>query len=164
MIDDLQSLKEAKSIIKNVDKISLTVCNVIDVAQAIWNSHEDPIYRKAASQCYSELSSFISEINKNPLIAKSIQNVIENKEIFNKLTREEKMVCIKLYNEFIRDGVYLSPEVKDKVMKLQSEIDNLGNQFQMNIYTRVPFFELPKDIVRLIPPALSIYLHPISFF
>lgn len=104
-------------------------------------------------------------MNKNPLIAKSTQNVIEDKNKFNSLTREEKMVIIKLNNEFIRDGVYLSPEIKKKVTQLQSEIDDLGNQFQMNIYTRVPFFELPKDVVRFIPPSLSnIYLHPISFF
>jgi len=84
------------------------------------------------------------DISLNEKLFERVKSVYENREKFN-LTPEESKLLEDDYLDFIRSGIGLSPEDKDKLRKLNSELSLLGVKFGQNLLAETNGFTLVID-------------------
>jgi peptidyl-dipeptidase Dcp len=84
------------------------------------------------------------DISLNEKLFERVKSVYENRDKFN-LTPEENKLLEDQYLGFIRNGIGLSPEDKDKLRKLNSELSLLGVKFGENLLGETNAFTLVID-------------------
>lgn len=84
------------------------------------------------------------DISLNEKLFERVKSVYENRDKFN-LTPEESKLLEDQYLGFIRNGIGLSPEDKDKLRKLNSELSLLGVKFGENLLAETNSFTLVID-------------------
>lgn len=62
--------EEMTKIVKNLDRLSDTLCSVIDIAEFVRNAHPDPKIMDAANQAYGDLCSYMNTLNTDTRIHK----------------------------------------------------------------------------------------------
>ena len=95
-----------------------------------------------------ELSPLISkhrdDISLNEKLFEKVKSVYENRDKFN-LTPEESKLLEDQYLGFIRNGIGLSAEDKEKLRKINSELALLGVKFGENLLAETNDFTLVID-------------------
>lgn len=84
------------------------------------------------------------DISLNEKLFEKVKSVYDNREKFN-LTPEESKLLEDQYKGFIRNGIGLSPEDKDKLRKLNSELSLLSVKFGENLLAETNSFALVID-------------------
>ena len=84
------------------------------------------------------------DISLNEKLFEKVKSVYDNKEKFN-LTPEESKLLEDQYLGFIRNGIGLSPEDKDKLRKLNGELSLLSVKFGENLLAETNSFALVID-------------------
>ncbi|MBA4321192.1 MAG: peptidase M3, partial [Odoribacter sp.] len=120
-----------------LDKVSgafgiLIGANINDSLQAI-NKELSPLQTKHRD-----------DISMNEKLFKRVQTVFDNKDKFD-LSDEEKKLLADTYKGFVRSGAALSPEDKDKLRKINSELSMLSVQFGENVLSETNGFKLVID-------------------
>jgi len=110
----------------------LTGANTNDSIQAL---------QREMSPLFSKHSD---DISLNEKLFERIKSVYENREKFN-LTPEESKLLEDQYLGFIRNGIGLSPEDKEVLRKLNSELSLLGVRFSENLLAETNAFTLVID-------------------
>jgi intermediate peptidase len=54
---------EMRKVVKNLDRLSDTLCSVIDIAEFVRNAHPDPSIMEAANKAYGDLCSYMNMLN-----------------------------------------------------------------------------------------------------
>lgn len=62
--------EEMTKIVKNLDRLSDTLCSVIDLAEFVRNAHPDPHIMEAANKAYGDLCSYMNTLNTDVRIHK----------------------------------------------------------------------------------------------
>lgn len=62
--------EEMSRIVKNLDRLSDTLCSVIDIAEFVRNAHPDEHVMEAANKAYSDLCSYMNTLNTDTRIHK----------------------------------------------------------------------------------------------
>lgn len=60
--------EEMSRIVKNLDRLSDTLCSVIDMAEFIRNAHPDQVIMEAANKAYGDLCSYMNTLNTDTRI------------------------------------------------------------------------------------------------
>lgn len=55
--------EEMRKVVKNLDRLSDTLCSVIDMAEFVRNSHPDEAVMEAANKAYGDLCSYMNTLN-----------------------------------------------------------------------------------------------------
>lgn len=56
-------VEEMRKVVKNLDRLSDTLCTVIDMAEFVRNAHPDGIIMEAANKAYGDLCSYMNTLN-----------------------------------------------------------------------------------------------------
>jgi len=54
---------EMRKVIKNLDRLSDMLCNVIDLAELVRSAHPDPVWTESANEAYETLCEFMAVLN-----------------------------------------------------------------------------------------------------
>jgi peptidyl-dipeptidase Dcp len=84
------------------------------------------------------------DINLNDSLFLRVRAVYENREKLT-LTDEERKVLDDMYKSFVRSGAALSPEDKEKLRKINTELSVLSVQFAENLLAETNGFKLVID-------------------
>ncbi len=84
------------------------------------------------------------DISLNEKLFERVKAVYENRDKFD-LTPEESKLLEDQYLGFIRNGIGLSPEDKEKLRAINSELSLLGNKFGENLLAETNDFTLVID-------------------
>ncbi|CAH0478649.1 unnamed protein product [Peronospora belbahrii] len=140
--------------LRTLDDISNVICSVIDAAELCRNVHPNEKFRLAASECFTDLSNFIQNLNADVELYRSLKMVTEDKVGMESFTPEQKRMGILLRNEFERDGIHLSRADRQRVVSLQNEITELGMQFQSTMHSARNYVEMPAKLIRGLPHCI----------
>ncbi|DAZ94936.1 TPA: hypothetical protein N0F65_012653 [Lagenidium giganteum] len=152
--NDIHTSPRGLQTLQLLDDISNTICSVIDAAELCRNVHPDESYRNAASECFTDLSDFIQNLNTEVELYQALRDVTENSELMATFTEEQKRMAILLRKEFERDGIHLSHYERKRVIALQNEITRLGMQFQQTMYTAREFIDVPEKVMKSLPHGI----------
>ena len=64
-ITNANTKEELRKVVKNLDRLSDTLCSVIDTAEFVRTSHPDPKFAQAANWAYEYLCSYMNVLNTN---------------------------------------------------------------------------------------------------
>uniref|UniRef100_A0AAV1UUX5 Peptidase M3A/M3B catalytic domain-containing protein n=1 Tax=Peronospora matthiolae TaxID=2874970 RepID=A0AAV1UUX5_9STRA len=141
--------------LRTLDDISNVICSVIDASELCRNVHPDENFRRAASECYTDLSNFIQTLNTDVELFQSLKTVMEDKIATESFTPEQKRMGTLLRNEFERDGIHLPRADRQRVISLQRDITQLSMQFQSTMYKAREYVEMPAKYMRGMPHSIT---------
>ncbi|KAG2764254.1 Mitochondrial intermediate peptidase [Phytophthora cactorum] len=141
--------------LRTLDDISNAICSVIDAAELCRNVHPNENFRRTASECFTELSDFIQNLNADVELYRALKTVTEDKIGMKSFTPEQRRMGILLRNEFERDGIHLSRSDRQRVISLQNVITQLSMQFQSTMYSAREYVEVPAKLIRGMPHSIT---------
>lgn len=95
-------------LIQQVDDISDTLCQVLDVAELCRSTHADAAFREAADHTFNELVYYLEErMNTNPDLYIALRRVAEDAQLMASCTPEQSRMVSSLMAEFEGDGIHL---------------------------------------------------------
>ncbi|KAE9212451.1 Mitochondrial intermediate peptidase [Phytophthora fragariae] len=141
--------------LRTLDDVSNAICSVIDAAELCRNVHPNENFRRAASECFTELSDFIQNLNADVELYRALKTVTEDKIGIKGFTPEQRRMGILLRNEFERDGIHLSRSDRQRVISLQNDITHLSMKFQSTMYSAREYVEVPAKLIRGMPHSIT---------
>ena len=133
--DPSTNLTQARTLLFRLDRISQTVCNVIDAAELCRSVHADPHWREAAHQAFGVVADYIAQLNSDAdLYHALVEQVTRHRTtILNQLSQEEVRLAILLQQEFERDGIHLPEAQRAMVRTMVGHVTELESLFQRNL-------------------------------
>ncbi|CEG46451.1 mitochondrial intermediate [Plasmopara halstedii] len=141
--------------LRTLDDISNAICSVIDAAELCRNVHPNENFRQAASECFTDLSDFIQNLNADTNLYQSLKSVTENTITMNSFTPEQRRMGILLRQEFERDGIHLSRSDRKRAISLQNDITQLSMQFQSTMLSARDYVDVPAKFIRGLPHSIT---------
>jgi peptidyl-dipeptidase Dcp len=121
---------------------------LLEKVQRAWGPLSGANTNDSIQALQRELSPLFSkhrdDISLNEKLFERVKSVYENRDRFN-LTTEENKLLEDQYLGFIRNGIGLSAEDKEKLRKLNSELSLLGVKFGENLLAETNAFTLVID-------------------
>ncbi|KAH7482113.1 hypothetical protein KRP22_012345 [Phytophthora ramorum] len=152
---ELAALPPGLQTLRTLDDVSNAICSVIDAAELCRNVHPDENFRRAASECFTDLSDFIQNLNADVELYRALKTVTEDKVGMQSFTPEQRRMGILLRNEFERDGIHLPRADRQRVISLQNEITQLSMKFQTTMYSAREYVEVPAKLLRGMPHSIT---------
>ncbi|KAG5189119.1 putative mitochondrial intermediate peptidase [Tribonema minus] len=119
--------------LRDLDRISNTICGVIDAAEFARNVHADPAFREAAEETFDALSGYIQDLNTDSSLHAVLQSMTSCDASMAGFTEEQRRTATLLQSEFERDGIHLPAQERAAIAALQGEILRLETAFNTNI-------------------------------
>lgn len=135
LLEDMRNDKSVRgltSYVMKLDRLSDTLCRVIDLCEFIRSSHPISSFVEAAQSCHEEMFEFMNILNTDVELCETLRKVLNDPEILNKLSQEEIKVGRILLEDFEKSGIYMEPEVRDQFISLSQEISLVGQEFINN--------------------------------
>ncbi|KAI8575424.1 hypothetical protein K450DRAFT_180861 [Umbelopsis ramanniana AG] len=123
---------EMRKVVKNLDRLSDTLCCVIDMAEFIRNAHPDRTILDAANNAYSTLCSYMNTLNTDTRLHKVLSMVMRDQTIVAQFTPDEIMTAKVFLRDFEKSGIHLPNEQRSQFVGLCDEIIQLGRAFVQN--------------------------------
>ncbi|ODQ67097.1 zincin [Nadsonia fulvescens var. elongata DSM 6958] len=142
---------ELKDNIKRLDRLSDTLCQVIDLAEFVRMAHPDSGFVSTAQECHEEMFDFMNQLNTNTELCNQLSDIMKTPEILKLLTDEEKVVGKLLLEDFKKSGVYLAEETRDLFVQLSNHISVVGQKFLNEIGPAKYTVKVPAKSLKGLP-------------
>ena len=127
-VSDNHDQMSGPSIIKAFDRLSDTLCSVLDLAEFVRNSHPSKEFIDAAETAYGILYEFMSTLNTHTGLFAALNGIQSNSTRLESLNTQEKAVLDVLLADFYRSGVHLNQQSRQEFITLSSEINKAERQ------------------------------------
>ncbi|KAI8098999.1 uncharacterized protein BX664DRAFT_288849 [Halteromyces radiatus] len=148
-------LEEMQRVVKNLDRLSDTLCIVIDLAEFLRNAHPDPILLDAANKAYTDLCTYMNTLNTDTRIHKVLAQVLENKAIVSQFTPDEHAAAIVFLRDFEKSGIHLPDKQRNQFVELSDRIIQLGREFIQRNPRGISQIKIAKQDLDGVGPSLS---------
>jgi len=146
-IEAIVNSKEAptfKNTVVALDNSGSLIAKVNAVFSHLAEANTTEGLQKIAEEIAPMLAKNNDDINMNPALFKKIKAVYDKKTSL-KLEGEDLRLLEKLYKDFVRGGANLTPENKEKLRKINSELSLLTVNFGNNLLKETNAFQLVID-------------------
>lgn len=126
------------------DRSGRLLRKVSPVFYGIASAQSSPEILKLQTEMSPILSKHRDEIQMNPLLFTRIKTIYDNKDKYV-LTQEQKTLLIKIYEDFVREGVTLSKEDQTHLKQINEQISVLQTQFGQNLLSETASYQLIID-------------------
>lgn len=110
------------AVIKAFDRLSDTLCCVLDLAEFVRNSHPDERYVQAAEAAYDILYGFMNTLNTHTGLFAALSHISNSPDRFRVLNAQERAVLDVLLADFYRSGVHLDEVSRTNFVRLSTQI------------------------------------------
>ncbi|RLN02960.1 hypothetical protein BBJ28_00000930 [Nothophytophthora sp. Chile5] len=117
-------------------------------------------FRQAASDCFTDLSDFIQNLNADVELYRALQTVTKDDAVMRTFSPEQRRMGVLLRKEFERDGIHLPLTERQRVIALQNDITQLSMQFQTTMYSARDWVEVPASLIRGLPHSITSVCEP----
>lgn len=138
-------------VIKAFDRLSDTLCSVLDLAEFVRNAHPDTRYIEAAEQAYGILHEFMNTLNTHTGLFAALSHISRTPERLGQLNDQEVAVLEILLADFYRSGVHLEEATRAKFVELSTEIAHA----ERKAFT--DYSPLRKELLLAVPAAKGLW-------
>ena len=121
--------EERCSIPHTLDRLSDSLCRLLDVADFVRSTHPDNSWRQASTRAYAMLFEFMNVLNTTPDLKFKLEGALGDPDIKARWNDEEKMVTQILLKDFSKSAIDLPDEKRQAFVDLSNRISQLGTQF-----------------------------------
>ncbi|CCX34344.1 hypothetical protein FPQ18DRAFT_275250 [Pyronema domesticum] len=150
-----QTHDELAMVVQDLDRLSDLLCRVIDMADFVRASHPDQRIIYAAHNAYGAMFEYMQVLNTTTGLYESLKKVLETPEVLSRLNQEEKVVANILYADFEKSGINLPANVRNRWVKLMSEIADLGSQFANGVKPAEEYVEFSSYELKGMDPVVA---------
>jgi len=112
-----------------------------NVFSAVNSANTDNVIKEAKKIIAPELTAHRDEINLNTILFNRVKVIFEQKDTIN-LSPEEMRLLIETYKNYIRAGVNLEGQNKERLKEINKRISELSTAFGDNLLEETNAFEL----------------------
>ncbi|KAI4138094.1 MAG: hypothetical protein L6R39_006967, partial [Caloplaca ligustica] len=123
------TVQEQRLIPKILDRLSDSLCRVLDMADFVRSTHPDVGFQESSSEAWSMLYEFMNVLNTTPELKIRLENALDDPNVGAAWTEEEKMVARILLKDFSRSAIDEDDEKRQAFVELSTRISQLGTQF-----------------------------------
>ncbi|KAL8701730.1 MAG: hypothetical protein Q9224_000366 [Gallowayella concinna] len=124
------STREERCLIPQLlDRLSDSLCRVLDMADFVRSTHSDDIWRQASTQAYAMLFEFMNVLNTTPNLKTQLESARGDPDIEAVWNDEEKMVAKILLTDFSKSAIDLPDDKRQAFVDLSNQIRQLGTKF-----------------------------------
>ncbi|KAI7850975.1 hypothetical protein BDC45DRAFT_546392 [Circinella umbellata] len=120
---------EMRRVVKNLDRLSDTLCSVIDLAEFLRNAHPGEETMEAANKAYMDLCFYMNTLNTDTRMHKVLAQVLADQTIVKEFTPDEHAAAIVFLRDFEKSGIHLPTKQREKFVELSDRIIQLGREF-----------------------------------
>ncbi|GMM27743.1 metalloendopeptidase [Martiniozyma asiatica (nom. inval.)] len=121
------------SYIRDLDRLSDMLCRVIDLCEFIRVAHPNSSFVKVAEDSHNIMFEYMNVLNTSFGLFKRLDDIVKNEQIWNSLSDEEKSVGKLLHLDFLKSGINMNDETKNKFIELSSYIALIGQEFNNGV-------------------------------
>lgn len=123
------SVEDYKSIPRDMDRLSDSLCRVLDVAEFVRATHPSASFQKAAGDAFSTLFEYMNILNTSTGLNSQLRKAVASPEITSAWGEEEKIVARNLLKDFSKSAIDLPQKQRERFVELSSTISQLGTTF-----------------------------------
>ncbi|KAI4121579.1 MAG: hypothetical protein LQ338_006289, partial [Usnochroma carphineum] len=121
--------EEQRLIPKLLDRLSDSLCRVLDMADFVRATHPDAGFQEASTEAWSMLYEFMNVLNTTPELKIKLENALNNPIVNAKWTEEETMVARILLKDFSKSAIEAPDGRRRAFVELSSRANQLGTKF-----------------------------------
>lgn len=122
-------MEDYKSIPRDLDCLSDSLCRVLDIAEFVRATHPSASFRKAAGETFITLFEYMNILNTTTCLNSQLQKAMTSPEIVESWGEEEKIVARNLLKDFSKSAIHLPREQRERFVELSNTISQLGTSF-----------------------------------
>ncbi|KAI9254026.1 peptidase family M3-domain-containing protein [Sporodiniella umbellata] len=138
---------EMRKVIKNLDRLSDTLCSVIDLAEFLRNAHPDKAIQDSVHQAYSDLCSYMNTLNTDTRIHGILAQVLADKPLVSKLSTAEHKSALVLLHDFEKSGIHLPDKKRKEFVRLSDLVIHLGREFVQQNPHAIQKVKIPLSMI-----------------
>lgn len=150
------------SVLQKFDDLSDRLCGVLDTAELCRNVHPEPDFVMAAHEAYEQVTTVIQHLNADrsiydPLSALYEQHQHALKSHLHsqlKLSQEDAIMVKSLKEDFERGGIHLPQAQRDRLIKIQQQINTIGSKFSSTETQEPPVIQFPSRKISNLPEKI----------
>ncbi|PWN39321.1 zincin [Ceraceosorus guamensis] len=121
--------QELKGVVRLLDRLSDTLCRVIDACELIRNVHPDAQWAESANDAYEQLCHYMNVLNTSRPLYDAVSLVLADASLRASLSPEALSVGQAFQKDFEKSGIHLQEASRKKFVDLSSDLVRLGRQF-----------------------------------
>ncbi|KAL8724549.1 MAG: hypothetical protein Q9166_007891 [cf. Caloplaca sp. 2 TL-2023] len=114
---------------QTLDRLSDSLCRVLDLADFVRSTHPDDTWRQASTQAYAMLFDFMNVLNTTPDLKTKLESTLGDPDIEARWHDEERMVAQILLKDFSKSAIDLPDNDRQAFVDLSNQISQLGTKF-----------------------------------
>ncbi|VVT44512.1 uncharacterized protein SAPINGB_P000441 [Magnusiomyces paraingens] len=123
------TVRDGGDLVRTLDRLSDTLCQVIDLMGCVRAAHPAPGFQAAAQQAHETMFEYMNVLNTSVELYDRLAAVFEDPEKVAKLSAEEDSTGRLLLADFEKSGIRLDPETRTKFVQLMNVISVMGQEF-----------------------------------
>ncbi|KAL8943441.1 MAG: hypothetical protein Q9216_001079 [Gyalolechia sp. 2 TL-2023] len=123
------SVEDRRRIPIVLDRLSDSLCRVLDMADFVRATHPDIGFQQASTQAYAMLYEFMNVLNTTPDLKTQLEDALNDPNISAMWSEEERTVARTLLEEFSKSAIESSDENRQAFVELSSRVSQLGTTF-----------------------------------
>lgn len=127
------TMEDYKAIPRDLDRLSDSLCRVLDIAEFVRVTHPDDRFQKAANEAYAMLFEYMNILNTMTGLNEKLQKAMATPEISVAWSEEEKTVATVLLRDFSKSAIDMPQDKREKFVALSTHISQLGTTFVSNM-------------------------------
>ncbi|KAI4093343.1 MAG: hypothetical protein LQ344_002931 [Seirophora lacunosa] len=148
------SVEEQRLIPKVLDRLSDSLCRVLDIADFVRATHPDAAFRDAATDAYNMLYEFMNVLNTTPDLKIRLETALNDPTVSARWTDEEKMVAQMLLKDFAKSAIEASDEKRHAFVELSNRVRQLGTEFMQGIRPESSTISLSNRQLKGVDPCV----------
>uniref|UniRef100_T1P7J4 Peptidase family M3 n=1 Tax=Musca domestica TaxID=7370 RepID=T1P7J4_MUSDO len=152
LIQEAISPNRKRKMVQIFDELSDSLCKVADLSEFIRVAHPQSKYAQAAEDACISISGIVEHLNTHKTLFMALSNVAHNGDIVP-TTDVDKHVSKLFLFDFEQSGIHLKEEEREKVVRLNDYILQLGQKFMHGavVPTSFPRSQVPESIRNYFP-------------
>ena len=123
---EASSVKDYQETPGDLDRLSDSLCRVLDLSDFVRSTHPDTRFREAADEAYQLLYEYMNVLNTTPGLEKQLKRALADPKVTEVWTEEEKSVAQILLKDFSKSAIHLPEDRRQRFVSLSSNISRLG--------------------------------------
>ncbi len=143
-IEKIISNPEAPTFKNTIEALAISgdlLSRVSNTFSAVEAANTNDVLKEAKKKISPELTVHRDEVNLNPILFKRVKQVYDNRENLT-LSEEENFLLEKTYKNYVRAGVNLEGEKKERLMEINKRLSELSTAFGENLLNETNNFEI----------------------
>ena len=152
LIQEATSGQRQRKIVQIFDELSDSLCKVADLSEFIRIAHPQSKFAQAAEDACISISGIVENLNTHKDLYLALRKVVEEGDHMD-TTEVDKHVAKLFLFDFEQSGIHLKDEERDKVVRLNDYILQLGQKFMHGAVqpTAFPRGQVPDSIKTYFP-------------